>query len=33
VKFPGFSVTQILHEINVGESRRSKNAFLAITGP
>ena len=29
----GFSVTQILREINFGESRSSKTAVFAIFGP
>ena len=31
-KFQDFSVTQILREINFGESRNSKTAFLAFLG-
>ena len=32
-KFQDFSVIQILREINSGESKRSKNAFLLLWGP
>ena len=31
-KFQGFSVIQILREINFGESRSSKNAIFVILG-